>query len=186
LALAAIPLRKEQIPMRHKRFRKRAAAGACGALFFVAILAGGPSSRAGNRRRLEKQPQAQEQAPAEQEQLAARDDTRPAEQVYKNIQVLKGVPADKLLQTMKYFTRALGVRCEHCHVTAPGSQIPGFGAFSKDDIEAKQTARKMIQMAGAIGRDFFPGKAGPTCWTCHRGNVKPEIEPPPPPTAPAK
>lgn len=166
--------------MRNTRFWKRAGAVTWVAVILTLLSPGGPSSRAGDRRGQEKQAHAQEQAPAEQEQLAAKDDTRPAEQVYKNIQVLKGVPADKLLQTMKYFTRALGVRCEHCHVTAPGSQIPGFGAFSKDDMEAKQTARKMIQMAGAIGRDFFPGKAGPTCWTCHRGDVKPEIEPPPP------
>jgi hypothetical protein len=172
--------------MRNTRFWKPAGPGAWGALFFALVLVGGPSGRAGDRRGQEKQASAQEQPPAEQEKLAAKDDTRPAEQVYKNIQVLKGVPADKLLQTMKYFTRALGVRCEHCHVTAAGSQIPGFGAFSKDDIEAKQTARKMIQMVGAINQDFFSGKTGPTCWTCHRGNVKPEIEPPPLPTAPAK
>jgi hypothetical protein len=172
--------------MRNTRFWKPAGPGAWGALFFALVLVGGPSGRAGDRRGQEKQASAQEQAPAEQEKLAAKDDTRPAEQVYKNIHVLKGVPADKLLQTMKYFTRALGVRCEHCHVTAAGSQIPGFGAFSKDDIEAKQTARKMIQMVGAINQDFFSGKTGPTCWTCHRGNVKPEIEPPPLPTAPAK
>jgi len=120
----------------------------------------------------------QEQAAPAQETFAAKDDTRPAEQVYKNIQILKGLPANQLVALMKSFTRALGVRCEHCHVTAPGSDIPGFGAFSKDDLEAKQTARKMLGMAGSIQRDFFDGKQGPTCWTCHRGSTKPELEPP--------
>jgi hypothetical protein len=133
----------------------------------------------------------QGQAPAqEQEKLAARDDTRPAEQVYKNVQVLKGMPADQFIRTMKGYTNALGVRCEFCHVTAPGSEIPGFGAFSKDDLEAKRTARKMILMVGDIREKYFADKEAPTCWTCHRGSKQPEFvapkvaTPPVPPTPP--
>jgi Photosynthetic reaction centre cytochrome C subunit len=118
-----------------------------------------------------------EQAGPPQETFAKKDDVRPAEQVYKNIQVLKGVPADEVLDRMKFFTIELGVRCEFCHVTAEGSKIPGFGAFSKDDIDAKKTARKMIQMVGTIKTNFFDGKESPTCWTCHRGNKTPELEP---------
>ena len=127
----------------------------------------------------------QNAAPAEQEKLAAKDDTRPAEQVYKNIQVLKGMPADQFIRTMKGFTNALGVRCEFCHVTAPGSDIPGFGAFSKDDLEQKRTARKMILMVGDIREKYFGDKQAPTCWTCHRGNKQPEFAPPPKPATPA-
>jgi hypothetical protein len=118
-----------------------------------------------------------EQAGPPQETFAKKGDVRPAEQVYKNIQVLKGVPADEVLDRMKFFTIELGVRCEFCHVTADGSKIPGFGAFSKDDMDAKKTARKMIQMVGAIKANFFDGRESPTCWTCHRGNQKPELEP---------
>jgi photosynthetic reaction center cytochrome c subunit len=133
---------------------------------------------------------AQGQAPAqEQEKLAAKDDTRPAEQVYKNIQVLKGMPADQFLRTMKGFTNSLGVRCEFCHVTAPGSEIPGFGAFSKDDLEAKRTARKMILMVGEIREKYFADKEAPTCWTCHRGSKQPEFAAPKvatPPVPPAE
>jgi hypothetical protein len=40
----------------------------------------------------------QGQAPA---QLAASNDTRPADQVYKNVQVLKEMPADQFVRTMK-------------------------------------------------------------------------------------
>jgi Photosynthetic reaction centre cytochrome C subunit len=132
--------------------------------------------------------QAQNQAPADLEKLAARDDKRPAEQVYKNVQVLKGMPADQFILTMKGYTNALGVRCEFCHVTAPGSDIPGFGAFSKDDLEQKKTARKMILMAGDIREKYFSDKQGhaPTCWTCHRGNKQPEFAPPPKPPAPTE
>jgi hypothetical protein len=120
----------------------------------------------------------QGQAPA---QLAASNDTRPADQVYKNVQVLKEMPADQFVRTMKGYTNALGVRCEFCHVTAPGSEIPGFGAFSKDDLETKKTARKMILMVGDIREKYFGDKQAPTCWTCHRGNKQPEFASPPKP-----
>lgn len=121
----------------------------------------------------------QSQAPARpQEQLAASTDTRPAEQVHKSVQVLKGMPADQVVRTMKGYTSALAVRCEFCHVTAPGSEIPGFGAFSKDDLETKRTARKMMLMVGDIREKYFGDKQAPTCWTCHRGNKQPEFAPP--------
>jgi hypothetical protein len=38
-----------------------------------------------------------------------------AEQVFKNIQVLQGTPADQLLPTMRLINLSLGVSCEHCH-----------------------------------------------------------------------
>lgn len=129
---------------------------------------------------------AQNPAPADLEKLASKDETRPAELVYKNVQVLKGMPADQFIRTMKGYTNALGVRCEFCHVTAPGSDIPGFGAFSKDDLEQKKTARKMILMVGDIREKYFGEKQAPTCWTCHRGNKQPEFAPPPKPPAPAE
>lgn len=156
-------------------------ASVVGGLLLCISLVGGSSTRAVQDAAKSQEQKPAEQKAAEQETLAAMDDNRPAEQVYKNIQIMKGMPAYKLVLMMKYFTQALGVRCEHCHVTAPGSEIPGFGAFSKDDLEAKQTARKMINMVASIDKEFFSEKAGPTCWTCHRGSTKPQIEPPPPP-----
>jgi photosynthetic reaction center cytochrome c subunit len=148
--------------------------------------AGGAQSQGGAGQK-EAAGGAQGQALAqEQEQLAAKGDTRPAEQVYKNIQVLKGMPADQFLRTMKGFTNSLGVRCEFCHVTAPGSEIPGFGAFSKDDLEAKRTARTMILMVGDIREKYFADKEAPTCWTCHRGSKQPEFAAPKPTAPPAE
>ena len=58
-----------------------------------------------------------------------------AEEQFKNIQVLKGVPADQVIPTMQFMTASLGVECEFCHVQ---------GAFDKDDKKPKQTARKMM------------------------------------------
>lgn len=148
----------------------------------VALTASWPTAAQQAGQEQQKPPGTQGQAATQpQEQLAASTDTRPAEQVYKNIQVLKGMPAHQLVRTMKSYTTALGVRCEFCHVTAPGSEIPGFGAFSKDDLETKKTARKMILMVGDIREKYFGDKQAPTCWTCHRGNKQPEFVPPPKP-----
>jgi len=89
-----------------------------------------------------------------------------AEQVYKNIQVLKGVPADQLIPAMQFITASLGVQCDFCHLE---------NAFEKDDKETKQTARKMIRMMFAINKDNFDDHREVTCYACHRGAHKPVI-----------
>ena len=92
-----------------------------------------------------------------------------AEAVYKNIQIMKGVPAPKLIDTMQKLTRWLGVECSHCHV-------PQHAEL--DEKPAKQTARKMFLMVGALNHDSFPETNAVTCWTCHRGSAKPDSLPP--------
>ncbi len=91
-----------------------------------------------------------------------------AEQVYKNIQVMKGVPATRLMGAMRFFTRSLGVNCNYCHA---GSE------FEKDDKPAKNTARKMVTMVHQINESNFPSKQVVSCWMCHRGNATPEAFP---------
>jgi photosynthetic reaction center cytochrome c subunit len=86
------------------------------------------------------------------------------EQVYKNIQVLKGVPADQLIPAMQFITASLGVQCDFCHLE---------NAFDKDDKQTKQTARKMMRMMFAINKDNFDGHKEVTCYACHRGVHKP-------------
>jgi photosynthetic reaction center cytochrome c subunit len=101
-----------------------------------------------------------------------------AEQAFKNIQVLKGKPADQLIPAMQFITASLGVECDYCHVQ---------GAFDKDDKKTKQTARKMMQMMMVINQENFDSHREVTCYSCHRGNAKPvgiplvsEDEPKPP------
>jgi len=91
-----------------------------------------------------------------------------AEQVYQNIHVLKGTPAERLPVVMSSFARALGVNCVHCHVA---------GDFVSDEKPAKQTARKMWNMVAVINRDTIGASDRVTCWTCHRGSIKPESLP---------
>jgi photosynthetic reaction center cytochrome c subunit len=90
------------------------------------------------------------------------------EQIYKNIQVLKGVPADQLIPAMQFITASLGVQCDFCHEE---------NAFEKDDKETKQTARKMMRMMFTVNKDNFDGHREVTCYACHRGEPKPAITP---------
>ena len=87
-----------------------------------------------------------------------------AEEQFKNIQVLKGIPADQLFPTMQFISASLGVECDFCHVQ---------GAFEKDDKKPKLFARHMIEMMNAINKDNFEGHREVTCNTCHRGKPNP-------------
>jgi photosynthetic reaction center cytochrome c subunit len=91
-----------------------------------------------------------------------------AEQQFKNIKALNGIPAEQLIPAMQFITASLGVECEYCHVHE------GKGlAFEKDDKKPKLIARKMMQMMFAINKDNFDGKREVTCYSCHRGAAEP-------------
>ncbi len=99
---------------------------------------------------------------------AATSKTKTTEEAYKNIQVLKGLPADQLIPAMQFMTYSLGVECSFCHVE---------GKLDKDDKKPKQTARKMMQMMFAINQQNFEGKRVVTCYSCHRGSSHPLATP---------
>ncbi len=87
-----------------------------------------------------------------------------AEEEYKNIQALKGIPAEQVIPSMQFIAASLGVECEYCHVAH---------ANEKDDKKPKVTARKMISMMMAINKDNFDGHREVTCYSCHRGSTEP-------------
>ena len=89
---------------------------------------------------------------------------RTAAQQFKNVQVLKDIPADQLIPTMQFIAGALGVDCEFCHLEHDRD---------KDDKKEKQTARKMIEMELAINKSHFKNEIEVTCYTCHRGSPHP-------------
>jgi photosynthetic reaction center cytochrome c subunit len=86
-----------------------------------------------------------------------------AAEAFKNIQVLKDIPADELMPTMRYVAAALGVGCDYCHEA---------DHFDSDEKPTKQRARNMMKMIFAINQDNFNGKREVTCYTCHRGAAK--------------
>ena len=96
-----------------------------------------------------------------------------AEDVFKNIQVLKGIPVDQFMGTMGFFSASLGLNCTDCHVDESG----GSWAKYADDNDLKRTARRMMQMVSALNRSSFGGRQVVTCNTCHRGTRRPNVMP---------
>ncbi len=93
----------------------------------------------------------------------------------QNLQVLPTtMTRQEVTALMRTVTAALGVQCNHCHVGAPTER-------AKDDLPAKLLARKMFAMTMTINNDLMKDIGTPaaegtrkvTCFTCHRGALKP-------------
>jgi len=95
------------------------------------------------------------------------------EEVFKNIQVLKGIPVDQFLGTMGFFSSSTGLNCTDCHSYDSG----GDWAKYADDTPLKRTARRMITMMQMINEANFGGRQIVTCYTCHRGFSNPMVMP---------
>ena len=88
-----------------------------------------------------------------------------SEDVFKNVQVLRGISVDEFIGTMGFFAASLGMNCADCHTAESADSWAKFA----DDTPRKQTARKMVLMARAINQANFGGTPTVTCYTCHRG-----------------
>ncbi|HXZ34064.1 MAG TPA: c-type cytochrome [Terriglobales bacterium] len=86
------------------------------------------------------------------------------EEVFKNIQVLKGIPSAQLIPAMRFIASSLGVQCSFCHVE---------GHFEADDKRPKQIARDMMRMMAILNRNNFASHREVTCYSCHRGALNP-------------
>jgi rubrerythrin len=106
-------------------------------------------------------------------QQIAGHENEPAEQVFKNVQVLKGLTAAQLVHKMdKDYGEALSWNCTNCHRFAPQ------GNFASDTSNDKRRARFMQTMQDEINHNQLPKlypKDTPqvTCATCHRGYNEP-------------
>lgn len=106
---------------------------------------------------------------------AAQQERRPT-----NLQVLPdSMTREQVVAVMRGFNGALGVRCQHCHVGAPGAPMDSVD-FAADDRPAKNTARAMMRMVRALNGEYLaslPGRSGEPvrveCVTCHRGAPRP-------------
>jgi len=96
-----------------------------------------------------------------------------AEELFKNVQVLKGIPVDEFMDTMGMISAALGLNCLDCHTSDSDTAWERFAA----DTTMKRTSRRMIQMVAAINKENFAGVRSVTCWTCHRGDLRPSTLP---------
>lgn len=99
-------------------------------------------------------------------------DAKRADDVYKNLKVLGGLPPQRLIPAMKTISASLGVSCDACHVP---------GEWASDAKHMKKTARRMMRMAMFANAQLFgtdEGDAVISCWTCHRGSKHPQRLPP--------
>ncbi len=116
-------------------------------------------------------------SPAHASPAPQSQEDKPVEQTRKNIQVLKGLPSSQLFSLMNFVASSLGVHCDYCHVKNGKEPETGFDkwVWESDDKEEKRTARRMMQMVFNVNQnnkaDFRDNPV--TCYTCHRGKIKP-------------
>ena len=96
-----------------------------------------------------------------------------SDEVFKNVQALKGITVDDFLGTMGVMSAAIGYDCSECHIGA-GTDTVNWAA----DNPKKNTARRMTFMVEKINKDSFGGRPMVSCWTCHRGRDHPATTPP--------
>ncbi|MBV6479925.1 MAG: hypothetical protein HGGPFJEG_02731 [Ignavibacteria bacterium] len=99
----------------------------------------------------------------------------PSETVFKDLQMLKEMPAEKILSIMdKGFSNSLGVSCEHCHNTED---------WASNEKKEKIIAREMMKLSGQIRnmisniKEIDSENASVSCYTCHRGQIIPATKP---------
>ena len=74
---------------------------------------------------------------------------------FENLQFFpKDIPRDSLIQVMRGFSFALGVRCQHCHAGGDGISFEGV-KFSSDEKAAKRNARFMLRMVDSLNANAF-------------------------------
>jgi len=98
----------------------------------------------------------------------------------ENLQELpEDFPPERLRAVMGGFTRALGVRCSHCHVGEEGQPLTTYD-FPSDDNPNKGRAREMLRMLGSINDHLEKIEPSGTervnmwCHTCHQGRPRPQ------------
>lgn len=106
-------------------------------------------------------------------QRIAGKESAPAESVFQNVKVLKGVPASRFLGIMNDgFGHALGVSCGFCHVP---------GQWASDQKPNKDVARDMLALVTRVNTDLTAMRNLPDsnarigCITCHGGRQKPVL-----------
>lgn len=144
----------------------------CGVLACIVTIAGGLVMTRAEQQQPAAAPGVRQQVAEVAKQIAGRE-TDPAEQVFSNIQLFKGMPAERVLLIMeRAFVPNLGVECSHCHVE---------GDWGSDAKAAKQVARGMWTLRADTQEQVrkITGKADAvvTCYTCHKGQPKPAFEP---------
>ena len=103
-------------------------------------------------------------------QAAQQEKPPMADDVFKNIQVLRGLTVDEFMGTMGFISASLAMNCSGCHDPADAD------SYALDNPR-KQMARRMILMVDALNETHFGGRRVVTCYSCHRGADRPKDTP---------
>lgn len=132
------------------------------------------AAQTGQAEQSKTEPPARNKAIVELEKQIAGQENKPAEEVFKNIKILKGQPAIRVLRVMEIgFGPSLGMNCTQCHIK---------DQWDKEDKKEKEIARKMWAMMMNLNKEvkeITDEKAAVNCYTCHRGQKKPALGPAP-------
>lgn len=96
-----------------------------------------------------------------------------AEDVFLNVPDMGDVPVDEFMDTMGMIAAALSLNCTDCHTAESSSSWEAFAA----ETPIKRTARRMIRMVDGLNEQYFGGQPFVSCWTCHRGDLRPKVVP---------
>src|SRR5258705_9420850 len=113
------------------------------------------------------------EAPAKAAQAGPARIPQTSDTVFKNVQVLKGIPVDQFMDAMGMFSASLGYDCSSCHSTEIHTDRAAFAITTPLITKARQ----MMAMMNGINEANFGGRPRVTCFTCHRGNPSPEDVP---------
>ena len=143
----------------------------------AASSAGAAATTDGPRPRRAPNPIAQDSARRAQvdsimRAIAGRE-TEPAGTVFKNVKLLKDMPAAEFLKNMDVnYGRGLGMGCGNCHVV---------GKYDEDTRKNKRVARQMQEMTNHINtvrlaqiKELDEDYTKITCVTCHAGSGHPK------------
>ena len=106
-------------------------------------------------------------------QNAPQEKPQMADDIFKNVQVLRGLTVDEFMGTMGFIAASLSMNCIDCHSVEAASDVTKYAV----DTPVKQTARKMILMVKGINASNFGGKQTVTCYSCHRSGNAPKAIP---------
>jgi hypothetical protein len=96
-----------------------------------------------------------------------------ARDVFSNVPDMGDLPVDQFMETMGMFASAIGLNCADCHTFESSSSWEAYA----DETPIKQTSRRMIRMVDEINQTHFGGQPFVSCWTCHRGDLRPKVVP---------
>src|SRR5215216_1127274 len=96
-----------------------------------------------------------------------------SDEVFKSVQILKGIPVDTFFEAMGMFASSMGNDCTFCHVKEAYFDKTAFAQVTP----RMQRARQMLTMMNDLNERYFAGRTRVTCFTCHAGSQAPRSEP---------